>query len=142
MKTSHILLAALGMATGALHAQQQFPLPTPAMQAIVDKDTSRHFGDAPADGGPYGDRPVCGIAAGRDRQGHAQGRGLATGPHHAAPGPHMDFQRDVRAGFMAASEASGDPKYRNAMLAMSQQFDYQLRTPAQCGRHQRRPDLS
>src|SRR5688572_23060724 len=32
---------------------QTSPLPTPAMQAIIDKDTSRKFGDAPLDGGPY-----------------------------------------------------------------------------------------
>jgi rhamnogalacturonyl hydrolase YesR len=30
-------------------------------------------------------------------------------------------------GFMAASQATGDAKYRNAMLEMSQKFDFQLR---------------
>jgi rhamnogalacturonyl hydrolase YesR len=30
-------------------------------------------------------------------------------------------------GFMAASDSLGDPKYRDAMLAMSQKFDWQLR---------------
>jgi hypothetical protein len=29
-----------------------FPLPTPAMQAEIDKDVARHFGDAPLDAGP------------------------------------------------------------------------------------------
>jgi hypothetical protein len=44
-----LLAAALALPACA----QNTPLPTPAMQAIIDKDTSRHFGDAPLDAGPY-----------------------------------------------------------------------------------------
>ena len=128
MKTSHILLAALGMASGALHAQQQFPLPTPAMQAIVDKDTSRHFGDAPADGGPLATdlspalQPAAIDKAMRKVADWQLARTL----------PNLDriwTSSVLFAGFMAASEASGDPKYRDAMLAMSKQFEWKLRTP-------------
>ena len=31
---------------------QEYPKPTVAQQAIIDKDISRHFGDSPVDGGP------------------------------------------------------------------------------------------
>jgi len=44
-------LAALG-GCASVPQTPSYPLPTPAMQAIVDKDISRHFGDAPVDGGP------------------------------------------------------------------------------------------
>ncbi len=33
-------------------AAQDYPVPTPAMQAIIDKDNGRHFGSSPEDGGP------------------------------------------------------------------------------------------
>src|SRR3954453_15450510 len=44
--------AVLLFATHAVASAQNYPLPTPAQQAGIDKDTSRHFGDAPADPGP------------------------------------------------------------------------------------------
>jgi rhamnogalacturonyl hydrolase YesR len=128
MKTSHLILAALGMAAGALHAQQQFPLPTPAMQAIVDKDTSRHFGDAPADGGPMAtDLSPALQAAAIDKA----MRKVADW-QLARTLPHLDriwTSSVLFSGFMAASEATGDPKYRDAMLAMARQFEWKLRTP-------------
>ncbi|KQX01416.1 glycosyl hydrolase [Massilia sp. Root418] len=122
------LALAFGAASGIAAAQQNYPLPTPAQQAIVDKDTSRKFGDAPADGGP-----------------------LATGLSPALQPAAIDkalrkvadwqLERTMRhldkiwtsavlfTGFMAASEATGDPKYRDAMLAMAKGFNWELRTP-------------
>ena len=44
--------------------------------------------------------------------------------------PHFDriwTSSVMYSGFMAASEATGDAKYRNAMLEMSRHFDFQLR---------------
>jgi rhamnogalacturonyl hydrolase YesR len=128
MKTSHLLIAALGMATGALHAQQQYPLPTPAMQAIVDKDTSRHFGDAPADGGPLATdlSPALQPAAIDKAMRKVADWQLARTMKNL---DRIWTSSVLFSGFMAASEASGDPKYREAMLAMSQQFEWKLRTP-------------
>jgi rhamnogalacturonyl hydrolase YesR len=122
------LALAFGAASGPASAQQNYPLPTPAQQAIVDKDTSRKFGDAPADGGP-----------------------LATGLSPALQPAAIDkalrkvadwqLERTMRhldkiwtsavlfTGFMAASEATGDPKYRDAMLTMAKGFNWELRTP-------------
>jgi len=119
---------AFGMVSNPVSAQQNYPLPTPAQQAIVEKDTSRKFGDAPADGGP-----------------------LATGLSPALQPAAIDkalrkvadwqLERTMRhldkiwtsavlfTGFMAASEATGDPKYRNAMLTMAKGFNWELRTP-------------
>jgi rhamnogalacturonyl hydrolase YesR len=122
------LFISLALAFGAASAQQNYPLPTPAQQAIVDKDTSRKFGDAPADGGP-----------------------LATGLSPALQPAAIDkalrkvadwqLERTMRhldkiwtsavlfTGFMAASEATGDAKYRDAMLTMAKGFNWELRTP-------------
>jgi rhamnogalacturonyl hydrolase YesR len=128
MKTSHLLIAALGMATGALHAQQQYPLPTPAMQAIVDKDTSRYFGDAPADGGPMATdlSPALQPAAIDKAMRKVADWQLARTMQHL---DKIWTSAVLFTGFMAASEASGDPKYRDAMLTMSKQFEWKLRTP-------------
>jgi rhamnogalacturonyl hydrolase YesR len=126
------LIAALGMAAGALHAQTQtqtqYPLPTPAMQAIVDKDTSRFFGDAPADGGPLASdlSPALQPAAIDKAMRKVADWQLARTMQHL---DKIWTSSVLFAGFMAASEASGDPKYRDAMLAMSKQFEWKLRTP-------------
>ncbi|HWW69746.1 MAG TPA: glycoside hydrolase family 88 protein, partial [Duganella sp.] len=130
MKTSHLVLAVLGALNGCAGVSEQprYPLPTPAMQAIVDKDTSRHFGDAPADGGPMAAdlspelRTVAIDKALRKVADWQLARTL----------PHLDriwTSSVLFSGFMAASEATGDPKYRDAMLAMANQFEWKLRTP-------------
>ncbi|NGZ87031.1 glycoside hydrolase family 88/105 protein [Duganella aceris] len=128
MKTSHLLIAALGMAFGTLHAQQQYPLPTPAMQAIVDKDTSRYFGDAPADGGPMATdlSPALQPAAIDKAMRKVADWQLARTMQHL---DKIWTSAVLFTGFMAASESSGDPKYRDAMLSMSKQFEWKLRTP-------------
>lgn len=119
------LCAALGLACGLLQAQS-YPLPTAAMQAIIDKDTSRHFGDAPLDAGPLAtDLSPALNAAAIDKV----LRKVADW-QLARSRPHWDrlwTSGVMYAGFMAASEATGDAKYRNAMLDMSRHFDFQLR---------------
>ena len=58
MNTNLIYKAALSSTlalafTCLLNAQAPaYPEPTPAMQAGIDGDARRHFGDAPLDGGP------------------------------------------------------------------------------------------
>lgn len=119
------LCAALSLACGQLHAQT-YPLPTSAMQAIIDKDTNRHFGDAPLDGGPLATdlSPALAPAAIDKVLRKVADWQLARSQ------PHFDriwTSSVMYTGFMAASEATGDAKYRNAMLEMSKHFDFQLR---------------
>jgi rhamnogalacturonyl hydrolase YesR len=119
------LLASLNATS--VHAQS-YPLPTPAMQAIVDKDTSRFFGDAPADGGPLAtDLSPALTPAAIDKA----LRKVADW-QLARTMPHLDriwTSSVLFSGFIEASKATGDPKYRDAMLVMAQKFDWQLRTP-------------
>ena len=129
MKTSYLLLAALGLLGGCSSTNmQQYPLPTPAMQAIVDKDTSRHFGDAPVDGGPM----ATGLSPALQAADIDKALRKVADWQLARTLPHLDriwTSSVLFSGFMAASEATGDPKYRDAMLAMANQFEWKLRTP-------------
>ncbi len=115
---------------GALLAQgaaaQSYPLPTPAMQAIIDKDTVRHFGDAPADAGPY----ATGLSAALELAAIDKVLRKVADWQLARARPYFDriwTSSVMYTGFMAASEATGDPKYRDAMMDMARHFDFQLR---------------
>jgi len=120
-------LAALG-GCASVPQTPSYPLPTPAMQAIVDKDISRHFGDAPVDGGPLAtDLSPALRPADIDKA----LRKVADW-QLARTTPHFDriwTSSVLYSGFMAASSATGDAKYRDAMLAMSEKFEWKLRTP-------------
>jgi rhamnogalacturonyl hydrolase YesR len=126
---AQVIAAALCAVFGTAQAQQpSYPLPTPAMQAIVDKDTSRHFGDAPADGGPL----ATDLSAALQPAAIDKALRKVADWQLARTVPHLDriwTSSVLFAGFMAASEATGDAKYRDAMLAMSQQFEWKLRGP-------------
>jgi rhamnogalacturonyl hydrolase YesR len=105
---------------------QNYPLPTPAMQAIVDKDTNRHFGDAPANPGPL----ATDLSSALEPAAIDKALRKVADWQLARSQPHFDriwTSSVMYAGFMAASQATGDAKYRNAMLEMSQKFDFQLR---------------
>jgi rhamnogalacturonyl hydrolase YesR len=118
------LLLSMGIAT-ACAQQLPYTQPTPVQQAIIDKDISRHFGDAPEDPGPLAtdlssaltpaaiDKAVTKVA---DWQ-------LARSQQY--------FDRIwtwsvLYSGFLAASEETGNPKYRDAMLAISEKFEWKL----------------
>jgi len=105
-----------------------YPLPTPEMQAIVDKDTSRHFGDAPAEAGPLATdlSPALTPAAIDKALRKVADWQLARTQKHL---DRIWTSAVLFAGFMAASEATGDRKYRDAMLAMGKQFSWELRGP-------------
>jgi unsaturated rhamnogalacturonyl hydrolase len=121
-----LLCAALGLASGLLQAQTSYPLPTPAMQAIIDKDASRHFGDAPLDAGPL----ATGLSPAIERAAIDKVLRKVADWQLERSRPHFDriwTSGVMYSGFMAASEALGDPKYRNAMFEMSKHFDWQLR---------------
>lgn len=47
-----VLFLAVLLSLGGVAGAQAYPAPTPAQQVGIDKDTARHFGDAPADPGP------------------------------------------------------------------------------------------
>lgn len=107
-------------------AAQNYPLPTPAMQAIIDKDTSRHFGDAPLDGGPL----ATDLSPALQAEAIDKVLRKVADWQLARSQPYLDriwTSSVMYSGFMAASEATGDNKYRNAMLEMSKKFDWQLR---------------
>jgi rhamnogalacturonyl hydrolase YesR len=124
------LAAALTLHASALYAQAQhpYPLPTPPMQAIIDKDTSRFFGDAPADGGPLATdlSPALKPAAIDKALRKVADWQLARTMQHL---DRIWTSSVLFTGFMAASDATGDSKYRDAMLTMSKQFAWDLRGP-------------
>jgi rhamnogalacturonyl hydrolase YesR len=125
IKTKPLVMAAmLALALPAL--AQQYPLPTAAMQAIVDKDTSRHFGDAPANPGPL----ATDLSSALEPAAIDKALRKVADWQLARSQPYFDriwTSSVMYAGFMAASQATGDAKYRNAMLDMSRKFDFQLR---------------
>lgn len=115
-----VLLAALPAAA------QNYPLPTPAMQAIIDKDTSRHFGDAPANAGPY----ATDLSGALEPAAVDKALRKVADWQLARSQPHWDriwTSSVMYVGFLAASRATGDPKYRKAMQDMARHFDYQTR---------------
>ena len=123
------IVAALGLAAALLPGlgwAQDYPLPTREMQAIIDKDTIRHFGDAPEDGGPY----ATDLSPALEPMAIDRALRKVADWQLARSQPHWDriwTSSVMYVGFMAASDATGDPKYRNAMAEMSQHFDFQLR---------------
>ena len=127
MKLKHSALsAAMLLAATALAQKPNYPLPTPLQQAGIDKDNSRHFGDSPADGGPLAKdlSPELTKAAIDKVTKKVADWQLARSQ------PYWDqiwTSSVMYAGFMAASDSTGDPKYRNAMAEMSKGFNYSLR---------------
>jgi rhamnogalacturonyl hydrolase YesR len=106
-------------------ALAQHPL-TAQQQATVANNEMRHFGDAPDNPGPiatdlsYSTKPAAVAKAMRKVADWQLERSQ----------PYFDrvwTWSALYVGFMAASDSLGDPKYRDAMLAMSQKFDWQLR---------------
>jgi unsaturated rhamnogalacturonyl hydrolase len=116
-------------ASTALYAQSpkaDYPQPTPAMQAIVDKDIKRKFGDAPEDGGAL----ATDLSAAITRKDVDKVlRKVADWQLRRT----MEYTDQIwtasvaYAGFMAASKATGDPKYSDAMLKLAKGFDWSLR---------------
>lgn len=117
-----ILFTAAFLAATAAVAQT----PTPAMQPGIDKDISRHFGSSPADPGPLAtDLSPALNAKAIDRA----TRKVADWQLTQAE-PYFDriwTWSVLYTGFLAASTSTGDPRYRDAMLAMSKKFNFELR---------------
>lgn len=119
-------VCALAVGAGVAGRAQDYPRPNAAQQAGVDKDTSRHFGDAPADPGPIATdlSPALTPAAIDKVTRKVADRQLAFAQ------PFFDkiwTESVLYSGFIAASESTGDGKYRDAMATMSKGFEYKLR---------------
>ena len=127
MMRRHTLALAAALACALPALAQNYPQPTPAMQAIIDKDTSRYFGDAPTDAGPY----ATDVSSALEPAAIDHALRKVADWQLARARPHFDriwTSAVMYSGFMAASAATGDPKYRDAMAEMAQHFDFQLRS--------------
>jgi unsaturated rhamnogalacturonyl hydrolase len=101
--------------------------PTSQQLAGIAKDASRHFGDDPDNAGPMATDLSYSIHP--DAVAKAM-RKVADWQLERAQ-PYFDriwTWSVLYSGFMAASDSLGDPKYRDAMQAMGQKFDWKLRS--------------
>ena len=120
------LLPLLILAAPALFAQQDYPKPTPATQATIDKDNSRHFGDSPLDPGPLA-KDLSPALKGADID---KAMRKVADWELARNGPYFDqiWTSSVDyTGFMALAASTGDAKYRDAMLAVANKYDWKPR---------------
>jgi rhamnogalacturonyl hydrolase YesR len=102
------------------------PSITPQEQQGIDRDISRHFGDAPANPGPKANFS----GAMRPAEVRAAMRKVADWELGWSQ-PYFDriwTWSVLYSGFMAASPALDDPKYRDAMEAMANKFHWELRS--------------
>jgi len=116
-----LALCILFLSSVALLAQQSL---TPQEIADIQKDTARHFGDAPEDPGP------------RARlSGAARPQAVETAVRKVADWqlvqgqPYFDriwTWSVLYTGFMAASTTLHDPRYSHAMEAMGEKFHWEL----------------
>ena len=121
-----LALCLFAVTTTALCAQS-YPLPTPVQQQGIDKDTTRHFGDAPADPGPLAtdlSPAIAPSAIDKATRKVADWELVRSQPYF----DRIWTWSVLYSGFMAASKSTGDPKYRDAMTAMSQKFEWSLRS--------------
>jgi rhamnogalacturonyl hydrolase YesR len=118
---SLVLVAASGPLSLAQHK------PTEQQLAGIAKDAARHFGDDPDDGGP--------IAT--DLSYKASPKEVAKAMRKVADWqlqrsqPYFDriwTWSVLYSGFMATSDSLHDPKYRDAMEAMGNKYEWQLRS--------------
>ena len=108
-----------------LYAQQH--LPTPAEQKRIDEATANHVGDAPDSAGPLA----------KDLSPKLKPKAIEAAMRKVAD---WELQRSqpyfgndwtwsvLYTGFMAASEATGDSKYSDAMLEVGKKFNWQLKS--------------
>jgi unsaturated rhamnogalacturonyl hydrolase len=123
--TAGLASLTMGVALGA--GAQAYPKPTPAMQAGIDKDGSRHFGSAPADGGPM----ATGLSSKLEPADIDTAMRKVADWQLKESEPYFDriwTWSVLYTGFMAASRATDDPKYRDAMLRMSEHYNFEERS--------------
>ena len=126
MKTTGLALSLFGVALAPYLFAQDYPTPTPAMQAIIDKDNGRKFGDSPAEPGPLAKDLSPALKAADIDKAVKKVADWELARHMSSFDQIWTSSVDY-AGFMAASASTGDPKYRDAMLATAQKFNWSLR---------------
>jgi unsaturated rhamnogalacturonyl hydrolase len=123
----------LMLATGAgiFFLGQQWAMaqhqPDARQQATIANNEMRHFGDAPDNPGPI----ATDLSTSTKPAAVAKAMRKVADWQLERSQPYLDriwTWSALYSGFMAASDLLGDPKYRDAMLAMSQKFDWQLRS--------------
>ncbi len=113
---------------------------TPEETANIQKDTARHFGDAPEDPGPRANLSAA-------MQPAAVGAAIrkVADWQLATSQPYFDriwTWSVLYSGFIAASTTLHDPRYSDAMQAMSETYQWQLRSEHPNADDQsRRPNL-
>jgi unsaturated rhamnogalacturonyl hydrolase len=101
--------------------------PTPSQQAGIDGDIAAHFGDAPANPGPL----ATDLSSDLTPAAIDKATRKVADWELARSQPYFDriwTWSVLYTGFMAASQSTGDHKYRDAMRSMSQSFDWSLRS--------------
>jgi unsaturated rhamnogalacturonyl hydrolase len=104
---------------------QTYPTPTPEQQHGIDKDTGRHFGDAPDNPGPM----AVDLSAALTPADIDKATRKVADWELARSQPYFDriwTWSVLYSGFMAASESTGDKRYRDAMRVISAKFDWAL----------------
>jgi rhamnogalacturonyl hydrolase YesR len=100
---------------------------TPVEIAGITKDTSRHFGDAPANPGPRArdlSTSIQPAAVRRAMRKVADWQMAQSKPYFA----RIWTWSALYSGLMAASDSLHDPGYRNALEAMGQKYHWELRS--------------
>jgi unsaturated rhamnogalacturonyl hydrolase len=125
------LLLFLCLGVPAAHAQSA-ALPVPATQPLsaadvrqLAHDEAQHIGDAPDNAPPL----ATDLSPALTPNAVTQAIRKVADWQLARAQPYFNQQWTygvLYTGFMAASEATGDPKYRDALLAMGQKFQWQL----------------
>ena len=100
---------------------------TPAQQARIDQDNARHYGDDPDDGGP----PAKNLSA-RLKPNDVEAAVRKVGDWELTRSQQY-FGNEwtwstLYIGFLAASDTTGDPKYRDAVAAYADKMGWRLRS--------------
>jgi unsaturated rhamnogalacturonyl hydrolase len=119
------LLATSSLEKDAFATQQNLPL-TAEERAGIDKDNSRHFGDDPEDGGPLATdlSPKISVAAVDKAIRKVADWELARAQ------PYFDLiwtSSVLYTGLLAASDATGDARYRDAVFEMAEKYHWETR---------------
>ena len=105
-------------------AEQQ---PSPKEEQNIAMNERRHFGNAPDNPGPL----ATDLSYSTKHKDVAKAMRKVADWQLSQSQPYFDriwTWSVLYSGFMAASDSLGDPKYRDAMLAMGQKFDWKLRS--------------
>lgn len=121
---SYILSGILGVQGTLAHAQH---LPTPTQRTGIDKDNSRHFGSDPDDAGPMATNLSAAL-----KPDAVEAAMRKVGDWELAQSqPYFGniwTWSVLYMGLLAASDATGDARYRNAVMNYGEQQHWQLRS--------------